>query len=386
MALSEDWKMPTNYTSPTAMLGRYNKGVNTATATEAAPTAYQADSSDADFLERVYQNETGRASDAWGKEYWQNELDSGKSREDVITAFGNTAEGIGYDNPVSEQDGQGVELTGAQAHGYQPTGYTAAPKANVTGYAAPGQAATQTYGATNQNITPDQMSSDRAAGILADDSLYMQQARHSGRVEAHNRGALNSSLAADASQAAAIRAAQPFAMQEAGVHANAAANFANASNRANEFGARETNVAALQTNQQQDTASRFGAAAENLADREYTQSVNRAEEFGAAAINRAGEFYAGAQNAASIQNANNELSLALQDMRAEVSNYSTDIQRATALDNLGLSLFNTAINSGVFNNAETITGYFNTVSGIFPELGIQLIDQAAGITDDGVVI
>jgi len=386
MALSEDWKLPENYAAPREILARYNEGVSTATNTPAEPTAYQADSSDADFLERVYQNETGRASDAWGKEYWQNELDSGKSREDVITAFGNTAEGIGYDNPQSTGGGGANSITGAQAHGYEPTGYTAAPKANVTGYAAPGQAATQTYGATNQVITPDQMVQDRMVGLLDNDSPYIRQARQQGLLASHARGMLNSSASAGAAQAAATQAALPIAQQDAGTHATAAANFANATNRANEFGARETNVAALQTNQQEDTASRFGAAAENLADREYTQSVNRAEEFGAAAINRAGEFYAGAQNTASITNANNELSLALQDMRAEVSNYSTDMQRATALDNLGLSLFNTAMNSGVFNNPETIAGYFNTVSGIFPDLGIQLVHQASSIVNDGVVV
>lgn len=272
-----------------------------------------------------------------------------------------------------------------EANGYEPTGYQAAPKANVTGYAAPTQAQTQTYGATNQNITPDQLSSDRMAGILATDSPYMQQARYDGMATAAQRGLLDSSLSAEAAEAAAIRAAAPFAMQEAGVYTDAAANYANAQNRASEFGAREQNIAALQTNQQEDAANRLGAAEQNLANRANTQAANRALEFGAAAVNRAGEFYAGAQNAASIQNANNELSIALQDMRTELSNYSTDAQRDTALDNLGLNLFNTAMNSGVFNNAETIAGYFNTVSGIFPDLGIQIISQASGVTDDGVI-
>ena len=374
---------PAGYFSEAAKKNRYDTGVNTATALqESGGNSFQdyvAGSSDSDFLDRVYLNETGRESDQAGKDYWQEQRDAGMSREDVIKAFGNTQEGMGFDNP--NQPG----LLGAAATGYQPTGYTAADKANVQGYAAPVQAVTQTYDATNQVITPDQMVADRMAGLLDSDSPYIRQARQQGLLASHARGNLNSSLSAGAAQAAATQAALPIAQQDAGTYASAAANLANASNRANEFGARETNVAALQTNQQEDASSRFGAAAENLANREFTQSTNRAEEFGATAINRAGEFYAGAQNAASIQNANNELSLSLQEMRTEISNYSTDMQRATALDNLGLNLFNTAMNSGVFNNADTIAGYFNTVAGIFPDLGIQLIDQAANTAAEEVV-
>jgi hypothetical protein len=378
-----------------------------------------------------YRDYAGRQGEAEGINYWQGRLDAGENEASVLADFkyaasdkGNieTATNAGYyDNSYNTGDqpwrpGDPVDLgsyatssanpggfnysdvdnrtytpprgmlTGAVGNGYEPSSYEPARQAVVSGYAAPAKAPVSSYNAVNQQVIPNQMSGDRAAGLLASDSLYMQQARHSGRVEAHNRGALDSSLAADASQAAAIRAVQPFALQEADVYSNAASNFANATNRASEFGAREENVAALQTNQQQDAASRFGAAAENLANREYTNSVNQASAFGAAAINRAGEFYAGAQNTASIQNANNELSLALQSMRDELSTYATDVQRDTALDNLGLNLFNTAINSGVFNNADTIAGYFNTVSGIFPDLGIQLISQASGVTDDGVIV
>ena len=381
--------VPEGYHSTASIIDRYNQGSTTASGGGLTTQGYQAGSSDSDFLDRVYNNETGRAADEWGKSYWQGELDAGKSREDIISAFNNTAEGKGFDNPITASTAPvgaaGGVITGAKAHGYEPTGYNAAPKANVTGYSAPDQAVTKGYDATNQAITPDQMSGDRMAQLLAGDSKYIAQARNDGLLAAHKRGALNSAMAAGMSEAAAIRAAMPLAQQEAGVYANAATNYANAQNRADEFGSREFNVASLQENQQQDAASRFGAAAENLADREYTSSVNAAEQYGATAINRAGEFYAGAQNTASIQNANNELSLALQGMRDDMSTYSTDAQRATALDNVGLNLFNTAVNSGVFQSAETIQGYFNTVSSIFPDLGIQMIEQTASAIPEGVI-
>ena len=374
---------PAGYFSEAAKKSRYDKGLATNTAGGSGFQDYQAGSSDSDFLERVYANETGRASDAEGKDYWQGQLDAGHSREDIISGFNKSQEGQGYDAAISTPTGM---LEGAKAHGYEPTGYNAAPKANVTGYTAPDQAATKGYSATNQAITPDQMSGDRMAQLLAGDSKYIAQARNDGMLAAHSRGLVNSSMAPGMAEAAAIRAAMPLAQQEAGVYSNAAANYANAQNRADEFGSREANVASLQQSQQQDAASRFGAGAENLASREYTQSQNVAEQFGATAINRAGEFYSSAQNTASIQNANNELSLALQDMRDEFSTYSTDMQRATALDNLGLNLFNTAMNSGVFSSPETIAGYFDTVSGIFPDLGIQLVSQAADQIPEGVVI
>jgi len=383
--------IPDNYNTPEAMLERYKYGQNTASSMETAPNiAYQPGSSDDAFLESVYQNETGRASDAIGKEYWMGQLNEGKSRDDVISAFNQTAEGMGYDAPQQQEPTSPQEpaltLTGAQATGYEPTSYTAAPASSVATYSAPAQAQTQGYTATNQAITPEQLSGDRLTQLLGEDSAYMKQARNQGMLTAHSRGLVNSSIAAGASQAEAIKAGLPIAMQEAGVYSNAASNFANAQNRASEFSAGEENVAALQTNAQQDRANEFGASAQNLSNREHTAAVDQASAFSATALNQAGEFYASAQNTASLQNANNELALALQQAKDEISTYATDVQRDTALDTLGLNLFNTAINTGVFNNPETIAGYFNTVSGLFPELGIEMIAQSSAQVPAGVIV
>ena len=276
-------------------------------------------------------------------------------------------------------------IQGAGATGYEPTGYQPAPRASVDNYTAPNAASTQGYSATNQAVTSDQLASDQMTELLAGDSPYIRQARQQGLLSSHGRGMLNSSASAGAAQAAAVQAALPIAQQDAATYGNAAANYANAQNRAGEFGARESNVSSLQHNQQVDAARRFESSAQNLSRREGVQAENRANEYGASAVNRAGEFYASAENTASIQNANNELSLTLQSLRDDLSTYSTDIQRETALDNLGLNLFNTAMNSGVFNSPETIAGYFDTVSGIFPDLGIQLISQAADQVTDGVI-
>lgn len=377
MALSEDWKLPTDYSAPKAMLGRYNKGVDTATATQSAPTAYQDGSSDSDFLERVYQNETGRASDAWGKEYWQNELSSGKSREDVISAFGNTAEGVGYDNPTQAVEPAPRELIGAQATGYEPTGYTAASKANVSSMTAPDRAGVDKYGATEYTPDTDALAAYQLNKITSKDSLLMQQAGHQGEVQAHRRGLLDTSMAAGASQAEMIKAAAPLAMQDSNTVATAGRDFANAQNRASEFGSGAENTASLSENLQLAEASKFNAASENMADNNFTASLNRAAEFTSSAINRAGEFYANAQNSASIQNANNELSLALQDARDNISTYQTDAQRSTALDQIAYNLIDMGLSNGVFNNPEAMLGFFDTVSGIIPSLGIQVMTEYA---------
>ena len=306
----------------------------------------------------------------------------GANEGDVVShSLSGDAVQMGANNTIVD-----AQLQGAGATGYEPTSYKPGEKAAVRSYSAPPKAMMQDYAATNQNITEDQMAGDRLTKLLAGDSKYIDQARNDGMLVAHSRGGLNSSMAAGAAEAEAIRAGMPIASQEAGVYSSAAANYANAQNRADEFGARESNIASLQQNQQQDAANRFGAEADNLASRELTQAENTAKQFGAAAVNRAGEFYASAENSASIQNANNELSIALQEQRDELSTYTTDMQRATALDNLGLNLFNTAVNTGVFSSPETIAGYFDTVSGIFPDLGINLVSQAADQIPDGVII
>lgn len=342
-----------------------------------------------------YQNFAGRQGETDGINYWQGRLDSGEDYDTVLNAFKSaavdpnniaTAAQNGYYNQgYTGQQNPATEIQGAGAFGFTPTGYTPASRANVRGYTPPAQAETTRYEAVNQEVTPDQTMAGQMSQLLANDSSYMAQARQMGLLNAHSRLGANSSVSSGAAMAEAVKAAAPIASQDAGTYSSAAANYANAQNRASEFGAQEENIAALQTNQQQDTANRFGAEAENLAEREYTQSENNASQFNTAAINRAGELYANAQNSASITNANNELSLALRQMQDDMSTYSTDIQRATALDNLGLNLFNTAINSGVFNNPESIAGYFNTVAGIFPDLGIQMVGQAAS-ADPGVVI
>ncbi|MFC0268582.1 hypothetical protein [Kushneria aurantia] len=67
-------------------------------------------------------------------------------------------------------------------------------------------------------VTHEQTSAGQLEDILKSDSALMKQARTQGEQRANSRGLLNSSLAGQASQAAMISAAAPFARQDAQTH------------------------------------------------------------------------------------------------------------------------------------------------------------------------
>ena len=68
-------------------------------------------------------------------------------------------------------------------------------------------------------------------GLLSDGNPYVERARHMGRESAAARGLLNSSISAQAAEAAAIDAALPIASQDASTFFNQAMNNQNAVNR-----------------------------------------------------------------------------------------------------------------------------------------------------------
>lgn len=78
------------------------------------------------------------------------------------------------------------------------------------------EASATTYDAEKREINQD---TDTVAGqldtILADDSKYITRARTSGKQYAQSRGLLNTSMGAQATEAAAIDAAMPIAQQDA---------------------------------------------------------------------------------------------------------------------------------------------------------------------------
>ena len=379
--------VPEGYMSEAAQQSRYDQGVTQGTTDQGSATFqdYQSGSSDSDFLERVYNNETGRASDQWGKDYWQNELDSGKSREDIIAAFGGTSEGKGYDNPTAAPVASASPVvTPTAVVRSTPTSYNAT-KGSSVGYDAPGQAKTSGYDVTEQTLSAKDKSADTMLRMTAQDSPLMQQAAHQGVLQAASRGGQNSSLAAGASQAAMVKAAQPFALEDSGREFTAGRDYTNAQNREGEFEASAGNQASMQTNQQQDTAARFGATAENQVERDYAASVNTASRDNAAAANKASADYAAAVNSGNQQDADRALKASLADVEKELSTYTTDAQRATALDRIAADTLQMALGAGVFNDPVTAKGFFQTVGGMIPDLGIQVVVSAADQLPEGII-
>ena len=378
---------PAGYQSEAAKKSRYDKGVATATAGGTAFQDYQNGSSDSDFLEKVYNNETGRGSDADGMSYWQGQLDSGVSRNDIISAFGNTQEGQGYDNPNQPPpEAQSMPAAGGiPVAGYAASTYNAT-RGSSTGYDAPDRAPVATYDANGQLITDADRSIATLNDMTASDSPYMQQARAQGIRQAQGRGLLNTTMAGEMSQGAAIAAAQPFALEDSNRSFTAGRDLTNATNRAAEFGAGATNQASLQTNQQQARASEFGAAAENAVERDYASAQNTASSQNMQAINKAASEYAHAKNTASIQEANNNLKMSLATMSDDLSRYGTDAARSTALDNIAAEMINSALSGGVFNDAATAQGFFQTVGSAIPALGIQVTAMAADQVSSDIIV
>lgn len=159
----------------------------------APSVSYDDKNTNASFLSAVYQNETGRDPDQWGFDYWMNEMANGMSRDQVIQAFNNTQEGMGFDNPLNK---------GLLNAGDASTGWASSP-----------------YSAVNRNVNAD---TDTVQGqlntLLQNENPLMQRAYYKGLDLANSRGLLNSSMASEAAQAAMIDASLPIAQQDASTY------------------------------------------------------------------------------------------------------------------------------------------------------------------------
>jgi len=304
-----------------------------------------------------------------------------ESTYDSVDAYNNIPT-AGWESP---------SLTGAQAYGYTatnmtPTSYTAdqVNLDNVRKYTA-AHAGSQGYQANQHQVGSNELVADQLTGLLDKNSAYMQQARTDGMQQAHQRGLLNTSMAGEAAQAAAIRAGLPIAQADANTYWQTALANANADNRAMEFGAGASNTASLSNANADNTASSQYTNAYNNQQTVNQSAVNNQLRFGAnaanlaasqnaTAANRAAEHYASAQNTASIQNANNEMQLAIQQMAQD-----------TSLDKMGLSIMEIGFKNGVFTDPTTAANYLNMAGSLIPNLGIQVVTDLADQAASGVV-
>lgn len=122
--------------------------------------------------------------------------------------------------------------------------------------------------------------------LISDDSKYIQAARAGAAQTANSRGLLNSSMAAGAGEAEAIKAALPIATSDAGIYGKAAdyntaltnqgrmynADQANALNTAKMAQDAQAKIAQLQADTSRYAADKQAATAENNADNTFKQA------------------------------------------------------------------------------------------------------------------
>lgn len=75
-------------------------------------------------------------------------------------------------------------------------------------------------GFRTRDVNPDELSSNQLNDIVDENGQYIQGARSRAAAEWAGRGGLNTTMAAGAAQRAAIDAAMPMAMQQAGAYTN----------------------------------------------------------------------------------------------------------------------------------------------------------------------
>lgn len=128
---------------------------------------------------------------------------------------------------------------------------------------------------TTRTVSPNELVENRINNLLASNSPYIQRARTSGLQFANQRGLLNSSIAAQASEEAAIARAGEIASQDASTYAQAAL--------ANQ---QAQNTAGLQDAQLGTNVSIFNVGEDNVTNRFNASSTNEAGQFNAAAANQ----------------------------------------------------------------------------------------------------
>ena len=263
---------PANFNSVAEQQARFTDGQSRATSYQKSgfkPVAsYAGRNTNDSFINAVYQNETGRDADQEGRDYWMGQMASGMTRDQVVDHFNRSKEGTGYDNPQQEQQAAPPSLQGA-AQATLPQAKTASGlldsilakdsplSLQTAGQMDSGKMTDQqvfsefgrirakqeaqgnagnnsNQGNTGNNsrmpdlqqtlarmpsaqqttISKGMTSAGMLDQMLSKDSPLMRRASTQGLQQAQNRGLLNSSMAAGASQGAMIDRAQPFAITD----------------------------------------------------------------------------------------------------------------------------------------------------------------------------
>jgi len=272
-----------------------------------------------------------------------------------------------------------------------------------TGYDAVqlGQPATttaNTYDATRATAaTYDPVNvEDRLTGLLNKDSDYMKANTTKALQMSNNRGLANSSMAVGAGRLAAIESALPIATQDAAAQNQAGQWNSNAVNQFGLANQAANNRASFDNANFLNTSDQFNATAQNQADQLNQQALNQASQYNSTvenefalknqdAFNQSAKDFAAANNTASLQNAENNMRILLANAQEGLSNYSTDIQRKTALDQIASTLVQSGVSNGIFATSDGAANWLSMIGDLYPDMGLSVTTQLSSAAAASVV-
>lgn len=132
-----------------------------------------------------------------------------------------------------------------------------------------------TYDPTKATVNaPTDTVQGQLTGLLDPNSALMQRAVTGSKQQANASGLLNSSMAAQAGQAAMIDKALPIASQDASTYGNFNLTNVNADNTSKQFNAQQTNAMGQFNVGQQNAINTANTESQNLAKRDYSTAYN----------------------------------------------------------------------------------------------------------------
>jgi hypothetical protein len=179
------------------------------------------------------------------------------------------------------------------------------------------------YDPSKYVMTPDQTVEGRAAKIVGDDSVLMQQARTRANQDAQAKGLLSSSTAVQAGQNAVLDKAIPIASQDATAYNQAMIRTADSENAAKNFGAAASNQAALANAQLVTDVSKVNAGMGNELNLAYLDANTRTQLANLDATTRNALAVLDAQNRQLLQTNTNAQNM-VQQVVTDITNISTN--------------------------------------------------------------
>jgi hypothetical protein len=229
----------------------------------------------------------------------------------------------------------------------------------------PGAAVSGTNYTQNGSWTPkDDSSATRVAGMLTAGSEYIDAAQADAAKEANRRGLVNSSMAAGAGTLAGIRAAQPFALQDAAQ--DAAKNLSKQQGyQALEQGAQQGSVTLGAAGLQSDTQLTLQTQADKAAA-DRLAATNETQKTVAGMNNASQEKVSTAQNASQekISAGNNQTAVTTTGMnnttQTNVTNLNNASQQNVNLEQVRQNNRSIAL-TGIANADSTYASQYNAI-------------------------